>query len=67
MQHRKARLTIFGRQLLVERVTELGWSPTVVAEALGVSRATVYKRLRRHRDLGPAGLVDRSSRAQAVS
>jgi transposase InsO family protein len=64
MQHRKARLTIFGRQLLVQRVTELGWSPTVAAEALGVSRATVYKWLRRHRELGPAGLVDRSSRAQ---
>lgn len=65
MQHRKARLTTFGRQLLVERVTVLGWSPTVAAEALGVSRATVYKWLRRHRELGSAGLVDRSSRAHA--
>ncbi|HYM49503.1 MAG TPA: IS481 family transposase [Candidatus Limnocylindrales bacterium] len=64
MQHRKARLTAFGRQLLVERVTALGWSPTVTAEALGVSRATVYKWLRRHRELGAAGLLDRSSRPQ---
>jgi transposase InsO family protein len=38
-----------------------GWSPAVAAEAAGVSRATVYKWLRRFRDEGPAGLEDRSS------
>src|SRR5207253_10650574 len=61
MQHRP-RLTPFGRLLLVQRVTELGWVPTTAAEALGVSRATAYKRLRRYRESGEPGLVDRSSR-----
>jgi transposase InsO family protein len=62
MQHRSSRLTTFGRQLLVQRVTELDWSPSVAAEAFGVSRATAYKWLRRYRQLGAAGLVDGSSR-----
>jgi transposase InsO family protein len=39
-----------------------GETPGVIAWALGVSPATVYKWLRRHRAEGDAGLVDRSSR-----
>ena len=39
MAHRNARLTEFGRLLLVQRVTELGWPPAQAAESLGVSRA----------------------------
>lgn len=62
MAHRNARLTVFGRRLLVERVTEMGWSPAAAADAFGVSRATTYKWLRRWREEGPAGLDDRSSR-----
>jgi transposase InsO family protein len=62
MAHRNARLTEFGRLLLVQRITELGWPPAQAAEALGVSRATAYKWLRRYRALGQAGLTDRSSR-----
>jgi transposase InsO family protein len=62
MAHRNARLTEFGRLLLVQRITELGWPPAQAAEALGVSRATAYKWLRRYRALGQAGLADRSSR-----
>jgi transposase len=62
MAHRTARLTEFGRLLLVQRTTELGWPPAQAAEALGVSRATAYKWLRRDRALGQAGLADRSSR-----
>ncbi|HVS06108.1 MAG TPA: IS481 family transposase, partial [Candidatus Dormibacteraeota bacterium] len=61
MQHRP-RLTPFGRLLLVQRVRELCWSPASAAEAVGVSRATVYKWLRRYRELGEPGLVDRPSR-----
>ena len=61
MAHRKARLTVFGRQLLVARV-EAGWPVAHVAEQLGISRATAYKWVRRHRAEGPAGLEDRSSR-----
>jgi transposase InsO family protein len=62
MAHRNARLTEFGRLLLVQRITELGWPPAQAAESLGVSRATAYKWLGRYRQHGPAGLADRSSR-----
>jgi transposase len=43
-------------------VTELGWTPATAADALGISRATAYKWLRRHRDEGELGLFDRTSR-----
>jgi transposase-like protein len=62
MAHAHARLTQFGRLLLVQRITELGWPPAQAAEAVGVSRATVYKWLARYRQHGMAGLADRSSR-----
>ena len=61
MAHAKAHLTVFGRQLLVTRV-EAGWPAAHVAEQLGISRATAYKWIRRHRVEGAAGLEDRSSR-----
>lgn len=64
MAHARAKLSVFGRQLLVSRVTELGWAPATAAEALGISRATAYKWLRRHRLEGDAGLLDRTSRPQ---
>jgi hypothetical protein len=35
MAHANARLTEFGRLLLVQRITELGWPPAQAAEALG--------------------------------
>ncbi|MGH9169080.1 MAG: IS481 family transposase, partial [Acidimicrobiia bacterium] len=63
MAHRRAKLTPQGRLLLVERVTVLGWMPAQAAEAAGVSRATVYKWLRRYREEGEVGLQDRPSRA----
>jgi transposase InsO family protein len=62
MAHANARLTQFGRLLLVQRITELGWPPAQAAESLGVSRATAYKWLGRYRAQGPSGLADRSSR-----
>jgi transposase InsO family protein len=62
MAHANARLTEFGRLLLVQRITELGWPTAQAAEALGVSRATAYKWLARYRAEGRAGLADRSSR-----
>lgn len=61
MAHRRARLTQFGRLLLVTRVLEEGWSVTAAAESMGVSRATAHKWIRRFREEGPAGLADRSS------
>jgi transposase InsO family protein len=59
--HRRARLTQFGRLLLVTRVLEEGWPVTSAAESMGVSRATAHKWIRRFREEGPSGLVDRSS------
>jgi transposase InsO family protein len=64
MAHANARLTHFGRLLLVQRILELGWPAARAAESLGVSRATAYKWLARYRARGPAGLADRSSRAR---
>jgi transposase InsO family protein len=59
--HRNAPLTPVGRLILVERV--LAGRPVAhVAHEMGISRATGYKWLRRFRDEGAAGLVDRSSR-----
>jgi transposase InsO family protein len=62
MAHANARLTQFGRLLLVQRITELGWPPAQAAQSLGVSRATADKWLGRYRAEGPAGLADRPSR-----
>jgi transposase InsO family protein len=59
--HRRARLTVFGRQLLIARV-EAGHPAAHVAEQLGISRATAYKWVRRYRTEGPTGLEDRTSR-----
>ena len=61
MAHRNARLTVHARHLLVTRFTA-GWPAARIAEQLGVSRATVYKWVRRHHAEGDAGLADRSSR-----
>ena len=62
MAHRSARLSVFSRQLLVDRVIVLGKPVTMVATELGVSRATGYKWIRRYRAEGATGLDDRSSR-----
>jgi hypothetical protein len=35
MAHAHARLTAFGRLLLVQRILELGWPPAQAAESLG--------------------------------
>lgn len=61
MSHANARTNLFARRLIVERVAA-GWPPAQVAEQLGISRATVYKWLRRYDEGGDAALADRSSR-----
>jgi len=61
MAHANARTNLFARKLMVARVAA-GWPAAQVAEQLGVSRATVHKWLRRYREAGEAGLLDRSSR-----
>jgi transposase InsO family protein len=62
VSHPKAKLTLHGRRLLVERVLELGWTVPMAAEAQGCSSATGYKWIRRFTAEGPEGLRDRSSR-----
>ncbi|MEO7117806.1 MAG: IS481 family transposase [Candidatus Limnocylindrales bacterium] len=62
MAHRRARLNVFGRQLLVMRIERQGWSAAQAADALGVTRTTAYKWLGRYRSEGLVGLEDRSSR-----
>ena len=64
MSHANARLTEYARLLAARRV-EQGHKPGEVAKQLGVSRQTVYKWVRRLREEGPAGLVDRSSRPRS--
>ena len=61
MAHARAKLTVLGRRLLVDRVEIDGWKPADAAKAMGVSRQTAYKWLRRFHDEGSAGLLDRTS------
>jgi transposase InsO family protein len=60
--HGNARTCPKSRRLLVERVLEGGWSVTAAAAAAGVSERTVWRWLKRFREEGAAGLLDRSSR-----
>jgi transposase InsO family protein len=59
--HGNAKLSVKGRQLLVERIEQAGWSLTEAAEAAGVSDRTARKWLARYRAEGEPGLLDRSS------
>jgi transposase len=65
--HRNAKLSVKGRELLVERLEDAGWSLTQAAEAAGVSDRTARKWLARYRVEGPAGLLDRSSAPGTVA
>lgn len=60
--HKNARLTVYGREVLVRRVLEDGQRPREVAQAMAVSPRTVYKWLARYRKQGQPGLHDRSCR-----
>jgi transposase len=59
--HANARLSVKGRELLVDRILEQGWSLTEAAEAAGVSDRTAWKWVARFRLEGLDGLLDRSS------
>jgi transposase InsO family protein len=65
--HANARLSVKGRELLVARVENAGWSLTQAAEAAGVSDRTAGKWLSRYRALGSDGLLDRSSAPLTVA
>ena len=64
--HGNARTCPKSRRLLVERVERESWSVTAAAEAAGVSERTVYRWLRRWREEGERGLVDRSSAPHSI-
>jgi transposase InsO family protein len=65
--HGNAKLSVKGRELLVERIEHAGWSLTEAAEAAGVSDRTARKWLARHRAEGLGGLLDRSSAPAVVA
>ena len=65
--HANARLSLKGRELLVDRVEGAGWSLTQAAEAAGVSDRTARKWLGRYRAQGTTGLLDRSSAPHRVN
>jgi len=60
--HSGARSCPASRVLLVRRVRVQRWPVAQAAAAAGLSRRSAFKWLRRYREQGEAGLVDRSSR-----
>jgi transposase len=64
--HANALLGPKGREVMVLRVLEQGWSVTEAAQAAGVSGRTCSKWLARYRAEGRLGLVDRSSMPRRV-
>ena len=64
MSHRNARLTFYGRQLLVARV-QSGMPVAHVAKAMGISRQCAHRWVARFAAEGEAGLHDRSSRPRS--
>ena len=59
--HKNAPLTPAGREAMVKRI-EGGEQVRQVARELGISERTAFKWLKRYRQEGQAGLLDRSSR-----
>jgi transposase InsO family protein len=64
--HGNAALSLKKRRLLCQRVVEEDWSLTEAAAAAEVSERTASKWVRRFKQEGDAGLVDRSSAARNV-
>jgi transposase InsO family protein len=60
--HSGARSCPASRALLIRRISAQHWSIERAARAAGISRRTAFKWLRRYREGGDAGLMDRSSR-----
>jgi transposase InsO family protein len=58
--HGNARTCPKSRKLLVERIESGTWSLAAAAEAAGVSERTAYRWLKRWREEGEQGLLDRS-------
>jgi DNA-binding NarL/FixJ family response regulator len=64
--HANAPLGPKGREIMVLRVLEQGWSRTEAAEAAGVSERTCSKWVKRYRAEGEAGMRDRSSAPKSI-
>jgi len=62
VSHRNAPLSETGRLRLARCVVEDGWPLRRAAERFQVAVTTAARWARRYRELGPAGMVDRSSR-----
>src|SRR3954469_25355237 len=60
--HRNAPLTETGRLRLARCIVDHGWPIPRAAERFQVARTTATKWSERYRELGPAGMADRSSR-----
>jgi transposase InsO family protein len=65
--HANARLSLKGRELLIDRVENAGWSLSAAAEAAGISDRTARKWIARYRAEGRDGLLDRSSAPAVVA
>jgi transposase InsO family protein len=63
--HANARTCPKSRQLLVDRL-EAGWSVMEAAAAAGITDRTARRWLKRWREEGPAGLLDRSSAPKSI-
>src|SRR5215213_8127827 len=64
--HANAPLGPKGRQTMVLRVIERGWSLAAAAEAAGVSERTCRKWRDRYLAEGEAGMLDRSSAPRSI-
>jgi transposase InsO family protein len=60
--HRNAPLTETGRLRLARCIVDHGWPVARAAERFQVARTTATRWAVRYRELGPAGMADRSSR-----
>jgi transposase InsO family protein len=60
--HANARLNLYGRRLLVERVLDHGRPVAHVAKELGISRQCAHRWINRFLQSGEAGLIEKSSR-----
>ena len=62
--NKNARLTLQGRFLLVERLTQQGWTVAQAAQAGGLSTSRAYHWLARYHGGGAAALADRGPAPQ---
>ncbi len=60
--HKNARTTVWSREQMARRVIEQGCTLAAAAAAASVSAKTASKWVRRYRELGAAGLADRTCR-----